>query len=296
MYSQQIYTFVVVAEAGSFSKAAEKLYITTVSVMKQINALESRIGVKLFKRTNHGVVLTEAGETIYKTAKDIIRLSNETIKKVQKSASPKEYTIKVGTSMLYPAKPLVDLWGKIPLTDKPIKIKIIPLEDGQTNLLSIVNSLGKEIDCFVSPYESNQLMKSCNIYHLGEYDCCIAVSRNHKLANKKLIKYEDLYGESLMLVKKGQAPVMDKIRSEIEQNHPRIKIIDTATFYSAEVFNECEQKGYAMEILKPWADIHPSLVTIPVEWNFKVKYGIIYTKKPSKSVKEFIKAVSSVEI
>lgn len=296
MYSHQIYTFIVVAEAGSFSKAAERLYITNVSIMKQINALEGRIGVKLFKRTNQGVLLTDAGEAVYKTAKEIVMLSDETIKKVRKSVRPREYTIRVGTSMLYPAKPLVDLWAKIHVSNTPVKIKIIPLEDGQTNLLSITNLLGKEIDCFVAPYESRQLMKTCNIFHLGEYDCCVAVSRNHRLAKNKNISLNDLYGESMMLIKRGLAPIMDKIRDEIENNHPQIKIVDTNTFYSADVFNECEQKGYAMEILKPWADIHPSLVTIPVDWDFKVKYGIIYPKKPSKSVKEFMRIVSSVEI
>lgn len=41
MYNPQLDTFVAVAEQGSFSKAAEKLYITPTAVMKQINALES---------------------------------------------------------------------------------------------------------------------------------------------------------------------------------------------------------------------------------------------------------------
>ena len=54
MYNQQIKTFITVADCGSFSKAAEKLFITTVSVMKQVNALENHIGVKLLVRTNHG--------------------------------------------------------------------------------------------------------------------------------------------------------------------------------------------------------------------------------------------------
>ena len=52
MYNPQIETLIQVADAGSFSKAAERMYITPVSVMNQVNALEKRIGVKLFERTN----------------------------------------------------------------------------------------------------------------------------------------------------------------------------------------------------------------------------------------------------
>ena len=45
-------------EMGSFSKAAQKMYITPASVMKQINALEEHLHVKLVNRTHRGIKLT----------------------------------------------------------------------------------------------------------------------------------------------------------------------------------------------------------------------------------------------
>lgn len=54
MYNPQIETFIFVAESGNFSKAAEAMFVTPTAVMKRINALESRLGVVLFDRTNHG--------------------------------------------------------------------------------------------------------------------------------------------------------------------------------------------------------------------------------------------------
>lgn len=44
MYNKQLYTFMKVADSGSFKKAAEELYISNVSVMKQMNSLESHFG------------------------------------------------------------------------------------------------------------------------------------------------------------------------------------------------------------------------------------------------------------
>ncbi|MCD7994433.1 MAG: LysR family transcriptional regulator [Clostridia bacterium] len=73
MYNRQIQTFIQVADSGSFTSAAEKLFITSASVMKQINGLENLIGVKLLERTNHGVSLTPAGCSIYKDAKKSLR-------------------------------------------------------------------------------------------------------------------------------------------------------------------------------------------------------------------------------
>ena len=49
------------ADAGSFSKAAEQAYITPTAVLKQINLLEADLGVLLFERTHRGLSLTKAG-------------------------------------------------------------------------------------------------------------------------------------------------------------------------------------------------------------------------------------------
>lgn len=61
MYNHQLETFIRVADAGSFNKAAEESYITPTAIIKQINLLEDSLGVKLFKRTRRGLTLTKAG-------------------------------------------------------------------------------------------------------------------------------------------------------------------------------------------------------------------------------------------
>lgn len=57
MYSEQLKSFICVADCGSFSKAAEKLFVSSTAVMKQMNMLEKELGIKLFIRTNHGIRL-----------------------------------------------------------------------------------------------------------------------------------------------------------------------------------------------------------------------------------------------
>ena len=54
MYNPQLETFLRVADAGSFNKAAEESYITPTAVIKQINLLEESLGVKLFDRSHRG--------------------------------------------------------------------------------------------------------------------------------------------------------------------------------------------------------------------------------------------------
>ncbi len=54
MYNPQLETFLCVVEAGSFNKAAEKLYISPPAVIKQINLLEDSLALQLFVRTHRG--------------------------------------------------------------------------------------------------------------------------------------------------------------------------------------------------------------------------------------------------
>ena len=58
MYNPLLTAFVCAADCGSFTKAAEKLYLSPTAVMKQINTLESHLQLQLISRTNQGIRLT----------------------------------------------------------------------------------------------------------------------------------------------------------------------------------------------------------------------------------------------
>lgn len=83
MYNPQLDTFICVVEAGSFSKAEDKLYISPPAVIKQINSLENNLGVQLFARTHRGLVVTAAGESLYQDAKYMVNYSKYEITPVE---------------------------------------------------------------------------------------------------------------------------------------------------------------------------------------------------------------------
>lgn len=61
------------AECGSFTKAAEKLFITQPALSSYISKLEEELGVRLFDRSVTPLGLTYAGEKYLAYAKDILR-------------------------------------------------------------------------------------------------------------------------------------------------------------------------------------------------------------------------------
>ena len=63
--------FHAVAEAGSFTHAGESLNLSQSAVSRQISALEESLSVPLFHRHARGLILTEQGELLFKTAREV---------------------------------------------------------------------------------------------------------------------------------------------------------------------------------------------------------------------------------
>lgn len=143
MYNKYLDVFIQVANTGSFSKAGEKLYISPTAVMKQMNLMENEIGLSLLNRTNHGITLTEAGKQIYRDAKFIIDYTNQAIKEAPKLQNQNTHHVTIGTSLICPCKPLLDIWYQINDKYPEFKIKILPFEENHTNILNTLNNNGR---------------------------------------------------------------------------------------------------------------------------------------------------------
>ena len=292
MLNPYIKAFLRVAECGSFSSAAEQLYISKVSVMNQINALEAHIGVPLFDRTHHGVSLTDAGKSFYKNAEAMVRLSEESIHEARQIGGAVSRTIRIGTSIMRPCNNLIELWENASADSAEYQFSVVPFNDDVDSLNAMLAAIGDKIDCFVTPCGSMSMLMNYSFLPLGSRKCAIAMSKKHPLAKKEILCWEDLEGESLLLVKRGESYILDEMRDEIHRIHTSVHIVDFDGYYDLSAFNLCEQRGYLMETLDMWANLHPSLITIPVNWNYEMPYGIIYAKTPSDTVKTFIDAIS----
>lgn len=291
MLSQQLKIFLQVVEAGSFSKAAKHLMVTPASVMKHMNTLEARLGLTLLKRNNHGIQLTDAGKSLYEDGKKMLADSENAIAKAKRAQLSKGTTIRIGSSLLNPSSVLTNLW--IPLREKypEYKFRIVPYEDRKDQILSVINSLGDRIDVLVGCFNSRAMLQRADYLHLGNYQLCVAVPKGHPLSSKKELTFQDLHGERLVMIKSGDTELLDYFRTILNMTHPQILITDTDYYYDIETFNMCEQTGMFLLTLDAWSDIHPSLVTLPVEWDYQLPYGILFPKHPSQEIKRFIKII-----
>jgi DNA-binding transcriptional LysR family regulator len=88
--------FVSVAEALSFTKAAEKLHTAQPSLTRQIKNLEDELGVRLLHRTKQKVTLTDEGRSFLTDAKRLLALAAETVESVRRLHTGEVRALNVG--------------------------------------------------------------------------------------------------------------------------------------------------------------------------------------------------------
>lgn len=295
MYNHLLNTFIIVSDCGSFTKAAERLYISSTAVMKQMNSLENHLGLKLIERTPGGIRLTPAGGVIYKEAKFMIDYSKKSISAAMAAANDYDTTFCVGTSLLNPAKPFMDLWYRVNQDFSDYKLHLVPFEDDHDGILSEIDQLGEKFDFLIGVCDSREWLSRCSFLQLGTYKKMIAVSRSHPLAAKSVIELSDLYGQTLMMVPMGDSGVNDFIRNDLEKNHPDIRIEETSPFYDMSVFNRCAETQNVLLTIECWQDVHPGLVSVPVNWDYQIPYGILYSSNAPDDVLRFIDTVKKAK-
>lgn len=89
--------FLAVAREENFTKAARQLHVTQPTLSRQIADLEKELGVKLFVRSNHNIILTEDGMILKQRAQEIISLAEKTKKEFLNRDEVLAGTVSIGS-------------------------------------------------------------------------------------------------------------------------------------------------------------------------------------------------------
>jgi DNA-binding transcriptional LysR family regulator len=90
--------FIAVAETGSFSRAAEQLYLTQPAVSKRVATLESDLDTRLFDRIGHQIILTESGQALLPRARAILLDIEDTRRAIGNLSGAVGGSLRIGTS------------------------------------------------------------------------------------------------------------------------------------------------------------------------------------------------------
>ena len=290
MYNPQLDTFIRVAEAGSFSRAAQEAFITPTAVIKQMNLLEARLGLTLFRRSHQGLTLTKAGESLLKDARHIVRYAQESVARARMAERAEKRVVRVGVSLMTPSTPLARLWPRVKKRCPGMSLQVVTFENGPEAARGLAD-LGCDMDVVAGVFDDNFLAEhGCAGLELAREPLWCAVPAGGELGALDLVTFDALRGRELMLIRRGWNADIDTLRDRIRADYPDINVVDFPQ-YRAEVFNQAANEDMALATLPVWRDVHPLLRTVPTDWGVAVSYGLLHAPEPAEHVAEFLAAV-----
>lgn len=131
MTLQQLTYFLAAVEHGSFSAAAEAMYIAQPSLSEQIRRLEHSLGVPLFVRTNRKLVLTEAGHLLLPRAQHALAAAKEAEESVRGVRTLTGGTVTFGTFSSAQHLLLSDLIADFHTLHPQVRVRVVGLNSSE---------------------------------------------------------------------------------------------------------------------------------------------------------------------
>ena len=277
MFDGRLETFVKVAECGSFTKAADALFVTPTAVMKQINALEKELSVTLFDRTNQGLRITKAGESFLQDARYILEYTERAVQKAREiEEGENRKSIRIGTSVMTPAKFILDIWSEVQSRMPTLKIELIPFDNNPVNAVEILKNLGQHIDVVGGLYDDNFLKeRGCLAAHMYDKKILLAVPVTHALNAEMLITPEKLKGRKVLFIRRGWNRFIDDLRDKLEKQGVRTEDFE---MFNITAYNRAVAENTPIITVDGWQDVHPLLKLIPTSWNDSIPFGVLHDK------------------
>lgn len=141
-------SFLTVAENGSITAAATKLYISPQALLQQINLLEAEVGVKLLNRSRSGISLTIAGKEFLNGANRILALYDRTVSRCHVvSKAEKTMRVPMMRTIILPEfmEQVCTYYQKIP---DAMRIEFISDDNFGSRLEDLANLKYDMVECF----------------------------------------------------------------------------------------------------------------------------------------------------
>lgn len=236
MRTEQVRYFLETVKLGSFTKAAENLHIQQPSLREAIINLENELGETLFYRSKKGVQLTEYGryclpyfQLIYESYGKMKQKEGFSLKKSTKLCIDVQSNYETFLALFYNTLMPQLKEAEIRInTNNDINAIVTRLIQDQIDLGFICQSSTKTNEFFEAVKVQN-LEQSV----IDSFEVVVLMKKNHPLAEKEIIDYEDLYKYKLVL-NTANAPSLNFLVQKIDING--LDIIKTGSWKLAESY------------------------------------------------------------
>lgn len=188
---------IAISDHQHFGKAAATCFVSQPALSIQIKKLEAFLGIKLIERSSKLVLMTETGLAITERARALLNNAQEIHEIAKQAADPYHGKLKLGIIPTLAPYLLPNLMPKL-IKNFP-KLKIHLAEEKTDFLIAKLREGKLDTLILALPIIDNDLVTT----RLFEEEFLVALSKSHHLANRKVIKPDDLKNETLLLLEEG---------------------------------------------------------------------------------------------
>lgn len=198
MENRSVQYFTEVVKQGSFSKAAETLFVSQPTISSAVKELEKELGVQLMVRTTRKLDLTDAGKVLFKYADEMSHLQRQLKYELADIKGAETGHIKMGVFSSVGTEILTDLMYEF--YNKYPGITIAFTEAGEADLKHALHY--GELDLIVQELPQE---KDVNYLRFLDGDLRLLVQNNHPFASREKISWAELNNEKFIIFQEGFA-------------------------------------------------------------------------------------------
>ncbi|MGP7818837.1 LysR family transcriptional regulator [Niallia sp. 01092] len=193
MEMKHLLYFIEVTRLGSFTRAADQLYITQPAISRIIKSLETEMGVSLFIRSRKKLELTDAGRVLYKHAQVFDRQFQLLKAEMDNLTSLKKGHIRIGLPSIVNSFFFSQLIASFHKKYPEITFQLV--EDGSKRIEEKV--LNDKLDLGVVVVSDNHDL--LDYYSFVKEELKLIVPPSHRLANKQAVSLAELKNEFFIM-------------------------------------------------------------------------------------------------
>ncbi|WP_025690890.1 LysR family transcriptional regulator [Paenibacillus zanthoxyli] len=240
MESRHLFTFLVVVEAGSFTRAAQKLDYAQSSITAQIQTLESELGQPLFDRIGKKITLTDAGRRLLPYAQEISKM-HAMAENALRSQSGIGGSLKIGAPESLAAFRLPgiirEFRGRFP------QVEMILKPGYCWELQEMIRSGELDLAFLLQPERDD---KDLYIETLVHEEMALVAPVNHRLAHRSTVQPSDLKEETILHTETGCSY---RLLFEQHLNAHGVYPDPKLEFWSIEAIKQCVMAGLGISFL-----------------------------------------------
>jgi DNA-binding transcriptional LysR family regulator len=259
--------FTVIAEAGSFSRAAERLWLGQPALSSQIRRLETELGLQLFERRPRGVELTEAGELFLERARTALVALDAAQATGADFAAGLVGSVRVGITSEVRSSLLASLLHDFGQTRPDIEVTTIEAHSG-TLLRSLAD---RRLDVVVAPssFGPADLRRT----QLGREPWVVLIGAGHRLAAPGPIVAAELDGEQVIVTGHRDGAAYDRVVVETLTGAGATPVLVRAGPGPALYRPVCD--GQAVALATDASATHAGLVARPLDPPRRVPFALL---------------------